>query len=81
VSRGQLGRPPQYDPADTDPSLGVADRARPVSSGAVAVNAGERYSCAQMDSGTVQCWGSRRDGRLGDGSAHITFTPVTVAGP
>ena len=35
---------------------------------ATAVSAGPQHSCALLDDGTVKCWGSGADGRLGQGS-------------
>jgi len=32
---------------------------------AVAISAGAQHTCAVLDDGTVRCWGSGRDGRLG----------------
>jgi alpha-tubulin suppressor-like RCC1 family protein len=43
------------------------------------VGAGNRYSCAVMLIGTVQCWGEN-GGQLGDGTYADRLTPVPVAG-
>jgi alpha-tubulin suppressor-like RCC1 family protein len=43
-----------------------------ISARAVAV--GEGFACALLNDGTVQCWGERDCGQLGDGVAPITTT-------
>ena len=37
---------------------------------AVAISAGAAYTCAVLDDGTVRCWGSGADGRLGYGNTN-----------
>jgi len=48
------------------------------------IGAGDDYSCARKDDGTVRCWGSNTLGSLGDGlggaSAPDSPTPVVAAG-
>ncbi|MBT7081066.1 MAG: hypothetical protein HN929_06325 [Chloroflexi bacterium] len=46
-------------------------------SNAVHVSAGERFTCATLTTGAVQCWGYGIDGRLGNGVANSS-TPLTV---
>ncbi len=48
---------------------------------AMVVVAGGRHSCALLESGTVKCWGSGGNGRLGDGAVgQQQNTPVSVVG-
>ncbi|MCH2109997.1 MAG: hypothetical protein MK135_11765 [Polyangiaceae bacterium] len=45
------------------------------------VTAGDRHSCALLDTGAVHCWGSNFYGQLGDGSENDSTTPVAVYWP
>lgn len=63
------------------------DRLTPVavdglSSGVVAISAGDRHTCARMSDGSVRCWGARDYGQLGNGqiSLDAQTTPVSVDG-
>lgn len=51
-----------------------------LSSGVLAVSAGEHYSCAVLSAGTVKCWGIDESGQLGDGGSNPSPVPVTVVG-
>lgn len=49
-----------------------------LSSGVAKVVAGSGFSCAQMSSGAVKCWGANSSGVLGDGSLISRQFPVTT---
>lgn len=46
----------------------------------LALTAGNAHTCALIQGGSVQCWGSNSDGQLGDGSFLDSTKPVTVSG-
>ena len=48
--------------------------------GAVAVTAGWRHTCALLADGTLRCWGDNETGQLGDGSSTSSSIAVQVAG-
>ncbi len=45
-----------------------------------AIAAGRDYTCAVMNNGTAECWGSNFSGTLGNGTTHDSSTPVAVHG-
>ncbi len=51
-------------------------------SGATALAAGPRHTCALDADGSIACWGAAHDGQLGNGtvSSPSSFVPVTVLG-
>jgi alpha-tubulin suppressor-like RCC1 family protein len=51
-----------------------------LSSGVIAIEAGEAHTCAVLNTGAVTCWGNNGNGQLGDGSITQSFTPVGVLG-
>jgi len=46
--------------------------------GAVAITAGEKHSCALKNGGQVWCWGNNANGQLGDNTTAQKMTPVQV---
>ena len=70
---GQLGN----GSTSTTP-IGVANATTPIASGAVAIAAGERHTCAMKNDGTVWCWGYNGSGQIGDNTKTNRSSPVQV---
>ena len=69
----------------------TTDRSRPVAvtneagtgplTGITAIAAGYEQTCALLESGQARCWGSSRDGLLGNGDTTSSARPVAVSDP
>lgn len=70
---GQIGNGSTY--THLQPSLVSG-----LSSGIVAIAAGQDHSCALTNYGGVKCWGSNANRKLGDGTSTNRPTPVDVVG-
>lgn len=47
---------------------------------ASSIAVGSQHSCATLQSGAVQCWGSNSAGELGDGTSNPSPIPITAIG-
>lgn len=80
-AQGQLGLGPDLPPAecvnDTCPNPLRVKATTPY----VNIQAGDGITCAIDADAALHCWGSRQDGRIGDGHLDSTVAPVPVALP
>jgi alpha-tubulin suppressor-like RCC1 family protein len=67
------------DGSTTD--AGIAVSVIGLSGTVVAVAAGGNDTCAILDSGSLQCWGTNDNGQLGNGGTANSSTPVDVLDP
>ena len=67
-------------PCDGPTLVGTLDDAGTPFSGAVQISLGQNFACALKADGTVWCWGSGANGRLGHGATTDSPTPVQVLG-
>ncbi|OGT41708.1 MAG: hypothetical protein A3F13_03015 [Gammaproteobacteria bacterium RIFCSPHIGHO2_12_FULL_40_19] len=51
-----------------------------LSSNVIAITEGDFYTCALLNTGTIQCWGANESGQLGNGTTTNSLAPVTVSG-
>ena len=51
-----------------------------LSEGAVALSAGDNYTCVLTQTGGVKCWGANFHGQLGEGSTNYRIVPADVQG-
>jgi alpha-tubulin suppressor-like RCC1 family protein len=61
----------------------TVDRSNPVAvaslgTGVVEIAAGDLFSCARKNDGTLWCWGSNTFGQLGDGTTFDSLVPIQV---
>src|SRR5207253_2289263 len=52
----------------------------PALTGITQLAAGNAFTCARLQDGTVDCWGKNNHGQLGDGTTTDRNTPAPVAG-
>ncbi|MBN1441019.1 MAG: hypothetical protein JW929_16565 [Anaerolineales bacterium] len=71
--RGQLGDGTSDDRAVPAPVAGLQEKT-------VMLAAGDSFTCALSESGTVRCWGWNAEGQLGDGGEGDRSLPVGVSG-
>lgn len=51
-----------------------------LTSGVVAISAGDEFACALLSTGAVQCWGRGDAGQIGNGASTNALVPTQVSG-
>jgi alpha-tubulin suppressor-like RCC1 family protein len=76
-----LGNPsaPRNGDDDRDVTTATPVAVQGLSGTATSISAGNNHTCVLISGGAVQCWGSNRDGQLGDGNIIEYSIPVTVS--
>lgn len=74
---GSSSDPASPNPKKTDSRVPV--EVPRVGMGDTGISAGGLHACAITRSGGVKCWGTNRDGELGNGSTVDSYRPVDVA--
>jgi alpha-tubulin suppressor-like RCC1 family protein len=72
-TKGQLGDSTTDDSRSPVAVYGLSE-------GVKAVAAGDRHTCALLETGAVECWGENASGGLGDGTGINRSAPVDVSG-
>ncbi|MEW6402320.1 MAG: RHS repeat-associated core domain-containing protein [Chloroflexota bacterium] len=70
---GQLGN-------NSTTSSSIPVNVNGLTSGVIAIAAGNWHTCALLSTGAVKCWGRNDNGQLGDGTLSQRTTPAAVSG-
>lgn len=74
-SKGQLGLDPEKTTTKSAPVY-----VENLPQGVIHTAVGSEHTCALLESGSVQCWGSNEKGQLGNGGTENSSVPVQVTG-